>query len=309
MNASKKIVLISGSNGLLGQKLSSVYLKTETERVKFFASSRGAIRNPTLPDAHYIEMDICNPKQIEEVFAKIQPDCLIHTAALTHVDECENNKTLCDQLNIEAVANLLAVAARYNTHFIHLSTDFIFDGLNGPYHEEAEANPVSHYGWSKLKSEALVKQYPANWSIIRTILVYGIAADMSRSNIVLWAKKALQSGETLSVVDDQFRTPTLAEDLAMGCLLCEQKEAGGVFNISGKDGMTILELVKRVADYFQLDKSHIKPVSSSTLNQAAKRPVKTGFILDKAMEVLGYNPHTFEEGIAILEAQIQNRDE
>ncbi len=309
MNASKKIVLISGSNGLLGQKLSSVYLKAETERVQLFASSRGANRNPVLPDAHYIEMDICNPVQVAEVFEKIRPHCLIHTAALTHVDECEINKKLCDQLNVEAVATLLDIASRYNTHFIHLSTDFIFDGLHGPYTEDAEANPVSHYGWSKLKAENLVKQYTGKWTIIRTVLVYGIAADMSRSNIVLWAKKALQSGDKLSVVNDQYRTPTLAEDLAIGCLLSEKKEAQGIFNISGKDGMTILELVQRVADYFQLDKSNIVPVSSSTLNQAAKRPVKTGFILDKAMEVLGYNPRSFEEGIAILEAQMQNRHE
>jgi dTDP-4-dehydrorhamnose reductase len=189
-------------------------------------------------------------------------------------------------------------------HFIQLSTDFIFDGKAGPYKEDDTPNPLSFYGETKLKAENIVKNKAKKWSIIRTVLVYGLVHDMSRSNIVLWAKNALEKGQVLNIVDDQFRSPTLAEDLAIGCQLIEQKEAEGVFNISGKDQMSIVSLVERVADYFQLDKSVIEKVSSSTLNQPAKRPPITGFNLEKSIKELGYKPHSFEEGIGLLIKQL-----
>jgi dTDP-4-dehydrorhamnose reductase len=128
---------------------------------------------------------------------------------------------------------------------------------------------------------------------------------MSRSNIVLWAKEALEKGNPLTIVDDQFRSPTLAEDLAFACWLIAKKEAKGIFHISGKDIMSIIELVRRVADYYGYDKSIISPISSSSLNQEAKRPPKTGFILDKAYKELEYSPCSFEEGLAILMQQLK----
>jgi dTDP-4-dehydrorhamnose reductase len=150
-------------------------------------------------------------------------------------------------------------------------------------------------------------QKEVKWSILRTIIVYGIADDMSRSNLVLWAKGALEKGQKINVVDDQFRSPTLAEDLAEGCILCAEKTAEGIFNISGEKTYSILELVHKVAEYWKLDKSLINPVSSATINQSAKRPPRTGFIIDKAKKVLGYNPHSFEEGLAVLDAQLTAR--
>jgi dTDP-4-dehydrorhamnose reductase len=128
---------------------------------------------------------------------------------------------------------------------------------------------------------------------------------MSRSNVVLWAKSALEKGDKINVVDDQFRSPTLAEDLAMGCFLIAEKEATGIYNLSGKDTMSILELVQTVADFYGLDKSLINPIKSNTLNQPAKRPPITGFILDKAKNELGYNPHSFLEGLQILDSQLK----
>jgi dTDP-4-dehydrorhamnose reductase len=128
---------------------------------------------------------------------------------------------------------------------------------------------------------------------------------MSRSNIVLWAKGALEKGNPIHIVNDQWRMPTLAEDLAEICLLAIEKRAKGVFNASGKDMMSIMELVEQVADFYCLDKSLINPISSASLNQAAKRPVKTGFDLKKSIEELGYAPHSFTEGMKIMEAQVK----
>jgi dTDP-4-dehydrorhamnose reductase len=249
-------------------------------------------------------MDITSFEQVQEVIKKYKPHCIINSAAMTNVDQCEEDMVGAENLNINAVSHLIDAANQVDAHFIQLSTDFIFDGKAGPYKEDDEPNPLSFYGKTKLEAEKIIRAKSNKWSIIRTILVYGIVHDISRSNIVLWAKNAIEKGQPLKIVDDQFRSPTLAEDLAIGCQLVEQKEAEGIYNISGKDQMSIVSLVERVADYFQLDKTSIERVSSSTLNQPAKRPPITGFNLEKSIKELGYNPHSFEEGIELLMRQL-----
>ena len=299
----KKKVLITGSNGLLGQKL--VYALKQREDVEVLATARGENRLVDQIGYQYISLDISNQQEVEEVFAKYQPQIVMHCAAMTNVDICQSKREECWNINVQSVDYLCNAAEKVKAHFIHVSTDFIFDGKSGPYKEDAIANPVSYYGESKLAAEKIVEKYQGSWAILRTVLVYGLVDNMSRSNIVLWAKGELEKGKSINVVNDQFRTPTLAEDLAKGCILAMEKKAQGIYNISGKDYMSIIELVNKVADYYHLDKSLIKPISSESLKQPAKRPPVTGFILDKAIKDLGYTPHSFEEGIAILEQQMK----
>jgi len=128
---------------------------------------------------------------------------------------------------------------------------------------------------------------------------------MSRSNIVLWAKDALTKGQKINVVDDQFRSPTLAEDLAAGCILIADKGAEGIYNLAGPETFSILELVYKVADFWKLDKSLITPSGSTTLNQPAKRPPYTGLIIDKAKKELGYDPKRFEDALKVLDEQLK----
>lgn len=298
-----KTILITGSNGLLGQKL--VHLIKRKKNYKLIATSKGRNRISDENDYEYSSLDITVKAEVEAIFEKHRPDIVINTAAMTNVDACEEDKEGCIALNVTAVEYLIEECKKFNSHFIHLSTDFIFDGGNGPYSEDDKPNPLSFYGKSKLKSEELVKNSGLKWAIARTIIVYGIAEEMSRSNIVLWAKSALEKGENLHIVNDQFRSPTLAEDLAEGCFLIADKAAEGIFHLSGKDLMSIDELVKRVADFYGYDKSIIHETSSKKLNQAARRPPKTGFILSKARKKLGYNPVSFEEGLQIIEKQLR----
>lgn len=298
-----KKILITGSNGLLGQKLTDKLRNNKD--YELVATSKGADRYPFKEGYLYESLDITDRDAVMSILAKYRPDTVIHTAAMTNVDACEQQPALCRSLNVDAVEYLCDAAVQYGFHLVHLSTDFIFDGAAGPYREEDTPNPLSLYGQSKWDAEQVLMNSAASYAILRTIIVYGVAADMSRSNIVLWAKSALEKGDPISVVDDQFRSPTLAEDLADACILAAVQQAKGVFHISGKDQMSVLELVYRVADFFGLDRSVVQPVKSGTLNQAAKRPPRTGFILDKAIRVLGYQPHSFEEGLALVQKQLQ----
>lgn len=298
----KKRILITGSNGLLGQKL--VDLLRKQASVDLIATARGNNRLPVTEGYTYASLDITNKSDVLDIFDQFKPDVVIHTAAMTNVDTCETDRDGCDVLNVSAVAHLIEACEKHGTYLCHLSTDFIFDGADGPYTEDGIANPISYYGESKLKAEQLLFASKIRWSIARTVLVYGIVPDMSRSNIVLWVKKSLEDGKTIQVVTDQFRTPTLAEDLAMGCWLLAKDEVEGIFNISGSDFLTPYEMAVMTADYYGLDKSLLQKADSSTFTQTAKRPAKTGFILDKAKKVLGYSPKTFQEGIAIMAQQV-----
>jgi len=234
---------------------------------------------------------------------KYKPTAVINTAAMTNVDACESDKEGCDAMNIDAVENLARLSAELGFRLIHLSTDFIFDGTHPMYTEEEKPNPLSYYGRSKWEGEKRVMQFAKNWAILRTVLVYGVVQDMSRSNIVLWAYNTLKNGTPAKVVNDQYRTPTLAEDLAMGCFLAEQKQAQGVYNIAGPDYFGIHELMERVAQYFGFQLDNISLVNSETLNQPAKRPPITGLDISKAMKELGYAPHSFNEGLSIVSKQ------
>jgi dTDP-4-dehydrorhamnose reductase len=291
-------VLITGSNGLLGQKLVDLCLSNS---ISFLATSSGANRNYKCPQENYATLDITDEQNIVEVLHAHQPTHLIHTAAMTNVDQCELHPEACDLVNRQSVQMLANYCQLHQIHFQLLSTDFVFDGLAGPYAEEDQPNPLSVYARSKVEAEKIVQTtQDLRFSIVRTIIVYGEGEQLSRSNLILWAKNALQNGEPLQVVDDQFRAPTWADDLAWACLRICALNQNGIFHISGPETLSIYEIVLRLARFYNLSAEHISKVSSEQLQQPAKRPPRTGFKLDKARHILGYEPSTLEQTFALL---------
>lgn len=286
-------VIITGSNGLLGQSLLNLLLQ-EKETYRIFGFSRGENRSGR-EDFEYISIDITDEKILKEKLKEIRPNFIINTAAMTQVDDCENNKAACDVLNIGVVQWLKEICEEINSHLIHISTDFIFDGKKGFYKETDKPNPLSYYGLSKLKSEEILINSKIDFTILRTILVYGKVFDMSRSNIVLWVKEMLEKGEEITIVNDQYRTPTYVEDLALVCKISLDKKAKGIFNISSNELLSVFEIAQQIAETFHLDKNLIKPISTSKLNQTAPRPAKTGFNLSKTVKELGFYPKSFKE--------------
>lgn len=296
-------ILVTGSNGLLGQKL--VWQLSSDATVQLTATSRGDNRCLAPQEYQYLSMNVTDKEEVLQVVGEVKPDVIIHTAAMTNVDACEDDQKGCDVLNVDAVEYLIKACQQNKAFLVHLSTDFIFDGTSGPYKEEDEANPISYYGESKLKAEELIEQSDIEWAIARTVLVYGSCPGLSRSNIVLWVKNSVEAAKDIQVVTDQWRTPTLAEDLAKGCVLIAKSKNKGVFNISGEEMLTPYDMAMITADFFDLDKSFITPTDISKFQQRAKRPPKTGFDISKAKNILGYQPKTFKEGIAIMMEQVE----
>jgi dTDP-4-dehydrorhamnose reductase len=296
-------VLITGSNGLLGQHL--VPLFAQDKQYEVIAACRGVNRLPAQEGYTYESVNLRNAVSAQQLLEKHRPDVVIHAAAMTQVDECERNKDACWDTNVAATRYLVQAAEKYNAYFLFLSTDFIFDGLEGPYREDAPANPLSYYGASKVAAERLVKNSKLSWAIVRTVLVYGTAVDMQRSNIITWVKNNLQQGKKIKVVDDQWRTPTLVQDLAEGCKLVADKRSTGVYHISGREMLSPYEMAVQTAHFFKLDARLIEKVNAKTFVQPAKRPAKTGFVIDKAVQELGYQPHSFAEGLEIVAREMR----
>jgi dTDP-4-dehydrorhamnose reductase len=298
-------VLITGCNGLLGQKL--LHKLRIDSTVELIATSKGINRITEKTGYDYFDLDISSNSAVHKIIISKKPNVVINTAAITNVDLCEDQRKSCDALNVDAVKYLADACNSIDAHLIHISTDFIFDGENGPYIEEDEPNPLSYYGLSKLKSEKILQAHSVRWTILRTTLLFGVSESSNNTNIVLWAKDALEKEEPINIIDDQFRAPTLAEDLADICILAAKKKALGIFNASGNDIMSIYEIVERIAKHYGNSKENLNKITTETLNQKALRPHKTGFILDKLINELGYKPHSFEECLAIMDEQLKNR--
>jgi len=298
----KQTILVTGSNGLLGQKI--IYALRNKPGILCVSTSRGENRMREKEGYVYESLDISDKLEINRVMDKHKPDAVIHTAALTNVDACETRMTEARLLNVDAVGFLIEACKRHNSHLVHLSTDFVFDGEKGPYVESDAPNPLSYYAETKYEAEKNILNSGIAASIIRTIIIYGVVDDNSRSNVVLWAINSLRDKKTITVINDQFRSPTLAEDLAVACIQAAINKSHGIFHVSGRELMCILDIVKITADYFQLDSSYIKSVSSAELNQAAKRPPVTGFIIEKAERDLNFQPHSFMDGLAIVKKQL-----
>lgn len=289
-------ILITGSNGLLGQHLVKLILDTTTHQI--IATSK---REPRLvvqdSRIHYYSLDITDGMAVNSMLENLSPDTIIHCAALTQVDECEQQPVKAWDINVTATRFLIDAAKKINAFFIFVSTDFVFDGMHGPYKETDELNPVSYYGSTKVAAEKAVAESGLSYAIVRTCLLYGNIIFGTRSNIVSWVKENLEAGKKIKVVSDQWRTPTYIEDMAKGIMLIAEKKVTGLFNISGKDFLSPYDMAIATADYLHLDKSLIEKVDASVFTQPAKRPATTGFVIDKAREELGYKPISFREGL------------
>lgn len=299
-----KTILVTGSNGLTGQKI--VYGLLHRDDVRLIATSIGPNRTREKSGYVYEPLDITHPREVAALFEKYRPDVVINTAAMTNVDACEIKKEECRKLNVDAVGYLIESSRKFNTHLIHLSTDFVFDGRKGgPYSETDPPNPESYYAQSKFDGEMLLQKSDLKWTIIRTIIIYGVVDDNQRSNLVLWTKNSLEKKQPIKVITDQYRAPTLAEDLAEACIQAALRGATGIYHVSGAETKSILDWVTITADFFQLDKTLIHPITSASLNQPAKRPPYTGFVITKAARDLGFQPHSFYEGLREVKKQLE----
>lgn len=294
-------VLITGANGLIGRKVARAFASSGVWDVLATSRSR-----PEPADSMKVEaLDITNQTEVIYTFESFCPDVVINCAGMTSVDQCEEDRPGAWSVNVTGPGILARCSTYFNSYFIHFSTDFVFDGLKGMYSEDDEPEPVSYYGITKLESEKLVKELAPQSAIVRTVLVYGYEKSMVRQNFLLWIYNSALNATPIQVVDDQFRTPTLAEDIAIACVKLAEKRSSGIFHISGKDYLSVYDFALRITAHMGLSDDFVEPVPSSSLNQKGRRPMRTGFSLSKALTALDYYPVSIDEGILSVLAQIK----
>jgi len=256
----------------------------------------------------YMQLDMIDADAVTRVFDDFAPDVVINCAAMTQVDECESKREECWKINALAVETLAKCCLPRGTRLLQVSTDFVFDGEAGPYKESVRPNPLSYYGRSKLAGENYARGAGMNqWSIVRTVLVYGVGEKLQRSNFVWWLKENLEAGKSVRIVTDHWRTPTYAPDLAQGIEKIVRYRKHGVYHVSGRAYYSVYEFARVIAETLDLDASLIIPTDSTTFKQAAPRPSKSGFIILKAESELGYTPHTTQQAILEMVKEVEEQ--
>lgn len=298
---SGKRVLVVGSNGLLGQKITEVLVRSSRHTVTLASIERKSVRN--FPGTQFVSLDITSKKDVKSVVSAVEADAIVNCAAMTNVDECENERERAWKINVEGLEHLIEVARRIGARLFHVSSDYVFNGKSGPYDEEARPMPINYYGKSKLASENALRTSGLEFFIARTMVLYGHAVGV-RTNFALWLIQNLEKGLAVRVVDDQMGNPTLAEDLAHAIVSALELGRTGIYHIAGREIVSRYEFALALARVFGFDPALITPIKTSLLHQAAPRPLNSGLITLKAEVELGFRPSTVEEGLMVLKRQL-----
>jgi dTDP-4-dehydrorhamnose reductase len=303
MNAGMKRILVTGANGLLGQHLVQIFSQQPKYELLFTSDEPTFYLNHR-PLLDYTQLDITSKSDVKSLVMSFHPDVIVNAAAMTNVDTCESQRELAWKINVHGVENLADVARMIGAKIIHVSSDYVFDGLRGPYGEDDRPNPINYYGKTKLASENVLRTGDVHFAIARTIVLYGTGKNV-KQNFALFLVNALKEGKPIRAATDQVSNPTYVHDLAFGILRIVEQEAEGVYHLSGSERLSRYEFAHRVASVFGLDPGHIAAVKTDELHQAARRPLCSGFITLKAETELGYKPCDVTQGLLMLKRDLQ----
>lgn len=295
MNNPLRIALIGG-NSKVGSAISRLLEKETDWQLHVYSSTLQQSVSDRIFCKHIEYADI---KKLKEEFFEVRPDFIINTAAMTNVDGCEIQRQEAWFSNVTFVEQLARLSLIVESHLIHFSTDYVFDGAKGPYTEQDQPNPICYYGKSKLAGENAVLKSHVNNTVIRTNVVYGLTTN-DQSDFVQWVIKCHEAKKTMNIVDDQLSNPTLTDDLALSVKRIIEKKRCGLYHIGGNTYCNRYEFTLEIAKIFHLDESLIAPIQTHSLNQKAKRPLRGGLINLKAHTDLGIQYSTIQEGLVRL---------
>ncbi len=294
----KNRILIVGANGLLGQRLIAFYAAKKNLEILGCSIET----EPYFNTVTYVRCDVTSREDVKKVIYDFYPDVVINCSGFTNVDLSEKERETAWKINVKGVEHLAEACRAIDAKIMHISTDYIFNGLNGPYDENAKPDPLGYYGRTKLASENVLKISAVTYSVIRTNVLYGIAN--SRPDFVKWVINSLTENKQIRVVYDQINNPTFVEDLVSVINKIIELNKYGLYNIGGKDYLNRYEFALKIADYFNLNKKLIFPITTEELKQPAKRPLKSGLLTTKAETELGYKPHSIIEALAVIKKQL-----
>ncbi|MGB9778967.1 MAG: dTDP-4-dehydrorhamnose reductase [Candidatus Bathyarchaeales archaeon] len=291
-------ILITGASGLLGSKVAEVAVKKGFEVYSCYSTHEVIFGNP-------LKLNILDFNSVLSTIEQINPNFVVHAAALTDVDLCEKEKNLAFNVNVLGTKNVVEACKRVNAHLVYISTDYVFSGEKGYYREQDETNPLNYYGFTKLEGEKIVKSSGLSYLIARASVIYGSRPAAGKVNFALWAIEKLKKGEVVKAVSDQFVSPTLNTNLAEMLLEAVERNLTGVYHMSGATRVSRFEFVVKLAKIFNLELSLVKAVSMKDLKWVAKRPRDSSLNVDKAKSLLKNKPLEVDEAIKRLKLEVE----
>lgn len=296
-----KRILVTGSNGLLGQKLAELFSRSTNYNLLLTSKQEHSVFDEEM--IRYRQLDTAHKREVQSIVEEFEPEIIVNAAAVTNVDLCETERELAWKANVASVENLVYAAKLTGSKIIQVSTDYVFDGKSGPYSELDRPNPISYYGRTKLASENVIHAGGIPSTIVRTMVLYGAGLNV-KANFALWLVQNLGEGKPVRVVDDQIGNPTLADDLAYAILKIVELDRSGLYHISGPDLISRYDVAIALAEIFGFNKKLITPVKTEAFNQPAPRPLNSGFITLKAEIDLYIKMSNTRQGLLALKNQI-----
>jgi dTDP-4-dehydrorhamnose reductase len=265
-------LFITGGSGLLGSKFTK--FTQDFEVITTYNSN---------PRENAVKMDITDENDVINKMLSLSPDLVVHPAALTNVDYCEDHHDEAYKVNAQGTLNIAKACKKADAKLIYVSTDFVFDGEEGLYREDHKTNPVSYYGLSKLKGEEFVQKTDLNSAIARVSVLYGWHTNF---NYVTWVIDELKDGNQINIVTDEYNSPTYAENAAEAILKIYTRDKEGIYHTAGDERINRFDFAVNIARVFELDETLINPIKSRELTRKAQRPMDSSLSVEKAKKDL-----------------------
>lgn len=249
-------------------------------------------------------LDIGSKDEIDGIFGKLKPEVVILAAAMTNVDACEKDPTAANRVNATGPSLVARACKAHGARLVHVSTDYVFDGVKSrKYTKEDVPRPISVYGSSKLAGERSVLSTLPGAVVARPAVLYGWNPLEEKDNFVTWVLKKLRAGERATLFQDQWISPTFADDLARTLLDLAERDVMGIWHVSGPDCMDRPSCGRSIASVFGLDERLIAPVQSSSVSLPARRPKYSCLDVSKVEKLLNRKMLPFREGLEIMKQQ------
>ena len=287
-------ILITGASGQLGNAVLKEFQDYEILAVDLIPT---AIQSQSI---EFKSLDITKKDEVVSVIQSFKPEIILNLAAMTDVDACEENPELAEEINSNCLNSFLD---EFQGTFVQISTDYVFNGEDGPYSETNQTDPINRYGRTKLNAEKLVRGYSNQWIILRTNVVYDYIQS-TQASFVKWVVDSLSNGKSINIVNDQWNNPTWTVSLAKILHQALNKKMTGLFHYGGADQVNRYQFAEMIAEVFHLDKSIIKPISTSDLNQIAPRPLNCGLKTQLIESKLGVKPISLLECLTKIKSKL-----
>lgn len=295
LSKSKEVVLLTGGTGLLG--LALMGLRPKKYQIVATYNNFHKKDLPIFSNCQFVKLNIINNKEVVKLFSKIKPNILIHAASLGNVDFCEKNKKKAWQVNVLATRNLISACKNYHTKMIFTSSNAVFDGINPPFKETDQTNPLDYYGKTKVRIEKDLIKSKISYCIVRLMTMYGWNHPQERANPVTWLLEQLTQKKTIKIVNDIYNNHLYIKDAAKAVWQIIKLNKLGIYHIAGSESISRYELSLRVAKIFNYDPGLILPVNSSFFPSLAPRPKNTTFDITKISQNLKINFLNPSQGI------------